>query len=342
MFAARPLRAFPSSAPSQLLRPRPVLKPKPIVQPRTQVRHQYYRYNQRYQRFQASKNLFRRWVNRPTFKYEAGGLGAAAGGFYVYNLEVVPVSGRRRFNIFGPETEQEMSKAFYSQIMQEYRDRILPDWDKRSRMVRRVLDRLIPATGLEDSNWEVHVIEDEQRNAFVIPGGKVFVFSGILPVCANDDGLAAVLGHEIAHNFAHHSAERLSKAIIIYALIFGLELFVGAPGQISQLLLDLVFTRPGSRGQESEADYIGLMMMAQSCYNPEEAAALWGRMAQVEEKQGGAPPQYLSTHPSSHNRQEKIREWLPEAKEKQALSDCASTLDYAHAFKRAFGGEYTW
>lgn len=128
-------------------------------------------------------------------------------------------------------------------------------------MVQRVLDRLLPHSGLgtEDDQWEVHVIQDPQKNAFVIPGGKVFVFSGILDVCEGEGGLAAVLGHEIAHNVAHHAAERLSAVAVLLpiAIIGGLLLGFSDFGA-SQMIVDLAFLRPGGRKQESEADYIGL------------------------------------------------------------------------------------
>jgi predicted Zn-dependent protease len=117
------------------------------------------------------------------------------------------------------------------------------------------LDRLIPHSGLpaETNNWEVHVIQDEQKNAFVIPGGKVFVFSGILEVTQNEAGLAAVLGHEIAHNVAHHSAERMSSYVVFLpvALVASLLLQMGDIGDlITRTVVDLAFLRPGSRKQE--------------------------------------------------------------------------------------------
>ena len=114
---------------------------------------------------------------------------------------MVQVSGRRRFNIVSASAEQQSGQEMYQQIIQEYQGRILSPSHPQHKLVQRVLNRLIPHSGLpaETNNWEVHVIKDEQKNAFVIPGGKVFVFSGILEVCQGEPGLAAVLGHEIAH-----------------------------------------------------------------------------------------------------------------------------------------------
>jgi predicted Zn-dependent protease len=213
------------------------------------------------------------------------------------------------------------------EIKQQYQGQFLPPYDPRVRRVRRVLDRLIPyaeSAGLTDVQWEVHVIQGAEQNAFVIPGGKVFVFTGILSLCQTEDSIAAVLGHEIAHVVAHHQAERMSQAPFL--LLGALALWsIDFSFYTSRLLLDLFLSRPGSRKQEAEADYIGLMMMAQACYRPEAAASFWDRM----ERMGGpSPPDILSTHPSHHNRQAKIREWLPKAQEKQEASECHSTQSY--------------
>ena len=134
-----------------------------------------------------------------------------------------------------------------------------------------------------------------------------------------DDGLAAVLGHEIAHNVAHHAAERMSQAVVLLPLGLIAWVATGVDPSILRGATSLAFTLPGSRKQEEEADYIGLLMMAESCYNPTAAINLWARM---EQEGKGAPPQFLSTHPSSHNRLDKIRGWLPEAQVKSENSDC--------------------
>ena len=139
----------------------------------------------------------------------------------------------------------------YASILQQYRGQFLSRWDRRTQLVERVLNRLIRASGLTEENWEVHVIDDPQTNAFVIPGGKVFVFSGILPVAQSEDGLAAVLGHEIAHNVAHHTAERVSKGIIPLGIGMLLYLFSDPfTSAAARTILDFVFTAPGSRVQE--------------------------------------------------------------------------------------------
>ena len=145
----------------------------------------------------------------------------------------------------------------------------------------------------------------DTQNAFVLPGGKVFVYSGILRTTRNDSGLAAVLGHEIAHNLADHMAERMSSSIgtnlLMWSMIILSAPFGGLP-LLMQLFgfsaLDIAFGRPMGRRQESEADYIGLMMMAQACYDPREAVSFWTRMEQMQQ---GQPPEWLSTHPSVYS-----------------------------------------
>jgi len=138
-------------------------------------------------------------------------------------------------------------------------------------------------------------------NAFVLPGGKVFVYSGILPIAKTDDGLAAILGHEIAHNVARHQAEQLSSLVILapvrWAFIY-LD-YAGFTAGFGRVLADLALNfglmMPASRKQESEADYIGLMMMAKACYDPKAAVKVWQRMEAANKSD---IPQWLSTHPT--------------------------------------------
>ncbi|KAB8772385.1 hypothetical protein FH972_026674 [Carpinus fangiana] len=298
-----------------------------------------YPYN-RFNNARAARNYFTLWMQRPTFKYEAGGLALAGGGFYAYNLETVPVSGRRRFNVVSPEQEARQAAQMKESILQQYYGRVLPESDRRVQAVRRVLARLLPAAGVQDARaegWEIYVVDEpNETNAFVIPGGKVFVFTGILPVCQDDDGIAAVLGHEIAHNLAHHAGERMSQSFIFIGLLYMAAFFIGLPDQLSASALDLVFMKPGSRKQESEADFIGLQLMAESCYDPETAVRFWERMEKAAASKE-APPQFLSTHPSNHARIEKITEWLPEATDKYQQAECTTkTLPSVNEFKQAY------
>jgi hypothetical protein len=164
-----------------------------------------------YKRFVAGglSGLFFRWAARPTFYRDVGLITTGAGGVYVYNLETVPVSGRRRFNLVTPGLEERLGRSTVDDIKQQYAGQILDVMDPRVRQVKKVLERLLPfaeGEGLTGLDWEIHVIDSPEQNAFVVPGGKVFVFTGILPLCQGEDGIAAVLGHEIAHIVAHHTA----------------------------------------------------------------------------------------------------------------------------------------
>lgn len=122
---------------------------------------------------------------------------------------ILQISGRRRFNIISPSIEASIGASTVDQIKQEFHGQFLPEYDPRFQQVKRVLERLLPyvqGAGLENVQWEINVIDSPEQNAFVVPGGKVFVFTGILPLCKDEDGIAAVLGHEIAHVVAHHTA----------------------------------------------------------------------------------------------------------------------------------------
>ncbi|KAI1611429.1 peptidase family M48-domain-containing protein [Exophiala viscosa] len=263
-----------------------------------------------------------------------------AGGvvFYVYNLEKVPVTNRRRFNIFSPEAEKEVagSSNEYKQQLEEYRGKILPPNHQKVKIVTRVVNRLLPTTGgLAGDDWEINVIDaPEIQNAFVMPGGKVFVFTGILAICQNEDGVATVLGHEIAHNVAHHVAERISGQIWAYAFAFGVSLFFDWSGGLSNQIAQLLLSLPNSRTQEEEADHIGLLMMAEACYDPRQAVAFWERMAKAEKV---TQLEFLSTHPSTYNRIDHIKQWLPQALDRYNEKDCSITSQYAKDFTGALG-----
>jgi hypothetical protein len=234
---------------------------------------------------------------------------AVAGGliFYFSNLETVPVSGRTRFNVYGAESVRRAGEMEMRRLLYELESRgvhLLPAWDPRVARVRRVMQRLIPFSGMAGEDWEVFVVDDPRvANAFVLPGGKVFVFSGILGLTGGDSGLATVLGHEIAHNLAGHFGERLSQDIGASIVLYSLVVLGGVFGLGPLILhffgsrfLDVAFGFPMSRLQESEADYIGLMMMAEACYDPAEAVSFWARM---ERATGGHEvPEWMSTHPA--------------------------------------------
>ena len=312
------------------------------------ARRQYASY--RYQRFggEQGKQQYSKygpvyraqyiWRNYRTIIVVVGG---ASGGFYVLNLEQAPVTHRRRFNCISPSTEAAFGSQGYEDILQQYQGKILPENHPYTQAVAKVVERLLPAThGLSASEqWRVHVIDDpKEKNAFVIPGGKVFVFTGLLPITKDENGLAAVLGHEIAHNVAHHMAERISQSIIVGGTAIIIASLFDVSGQLSSAIANFALSLPNSRTQEMEADHIGLLMMAESCYDPEAAVDLWTRMDQAEKY---SPPQFMSTHPTNYNRRELIKSWLPEARQKYEQAECAMTGRSLGDFKQAFEGRAT-
>ncbi|OAL28059.1 hypothetical protein AYO22_03086 [Fonsecaea multimorphosa] len=263
-------------------------------------------------------------------------VGVGGGVFYVYNLEEVPVTHRRRFNLMSPAAEKELfgGSDMYKSVLQEFQGKVLPSDHPQTMQVAKVIEKLLPTTrGLAGDDWRVHVINDPgQKNAFVMPGGKVFVFSGILPICESETGLAAVLGHEIAHNVAHHAAERASRSSIVLVAALAVSLVFDISGQSGRAIAELLLSLPNSRTQEAEADRIGLLMMAEACYDPRGALDFWQRMSKASEFE---PPQFLSTHPSNYNRAEQIKKWLPDAERVYADTGCGTASGYADAFKQA-------
>jgi predicted Zn-dependent protease len=174
---------------------------------------------------------------------------------------------------------------------------------------------------LKDYKWEFNLIESEGKNAWAMPGGKVVVYEGILPITKNEAGLAVVMGHEIAHAIAKHGNERMSQGLI--AQMGGMALSKALeekPGKTRQLWMTVFgvgaqfgVMLPFSRLQETEADHLGLIFMAIAGYDPDEAVEVWKRMAQM--KEGQTPPKFLSTHPSNETRIRKIKETIPKAKQ---------------------------
>ena len=167
----------------------------------------------------------------------------------------------------------------------------------------------------ENFQWEFVLVDDDQtKNAWCMPGGKIAFYSGILPIAKNDDGIASIMGHEIAHAVARHSAERASRSILMDAGTYAFERLVlgtsltGYSRDLYSQLRQLGLELPFSRSQESEADYLGLIFMSLAGYNIEESYKVWERMK--EEMGGKGPAEFWSTHPSPDNRIEKIKSWI--------------------------------
>ena len=172
---------------------------------------------------------------------------------------------------------------------------------------------------LDGYHWEFNLVEDSLINAWAMPGGKVVVYTGILAITQNDTGLAVVLGHEIAHAIAEHGNERMSQELLRQAGAISLMAAMNKePSQTKALWLGIygvgtqvAMMLPYSRTHESEADRLGLTFMAMAGYNPHAAPEFWQRMS--ASKEGGAPPEFLSTHPSDETRIKDLKSWIPEA-----------------------------
>lgn len=223
-----------------------------------------------------------------------------------------------------------MTQNVYQQLLQQYQNQLLPSHHPLTVQIGQIVDRLIDSLeyfGIrpEIHEWTVHVINAPIQNAFVLPSGKIFIFTGIVEVAHNPDGIATVLGHEIAHAVARHPAENMSIAQLIG---FGLFLFkLVVLGDISDplpnFLANLMIQLPFSRRVELEADRIGLMLMARACFNPYESVRFWQRMGTAGKQEGGVPS-FLSTHPAGKKRIEKLKEWIPEAMAIRENSNCFS------------------
>jgi predicted Zn-dependent protease len=242
---------------------------------------------------------------------------AAVVALLTASCQNVPITGRSQLQLFGEGAEIHLGLTAYEEVLRKVKiskDPALND------LVTRVGKRIAAATGKTDYSWEFKVIDNDKLiNAFCMPGGKVAVYTGILPVTVDEDGLATVLGHEVAHAIARHAGERLSE----YALVGGAVAVLAAgtardAGQANRnvVLLGALATGavllPHSRDQESEADRLGLIYMAKAGYDPRTAPAFWRRMSQAA-KGKAKSPEFLSTHPADDTRIRRIEQWLPEA-----------------------------
>ncbi|CAH02931.1 metalloendopeptidase [Kluyveromyces lactis] len=270
--------------------------------------------------------------------------------FYLTHLEEAPVTARTRFIWLPRSLELKIGQYTYNSVLSETKGKILPESHPLTRKVTKIFHRIVEAAEhdpsvdqslLKDVQWKIHIVNDPRAppNAFVLPGGKVFVFSNILPICQNEDGLATVLSHEFAHQLARHTAENLSKApaySILGALIYAVT---GLDG-INRLLVDGLVRMPASREMETEADYIGLMVMSRACFHPEESLKVWQRMAAMEEQQkrrGMVNVEFLSTHPATTRRIENMAKWLPKSQELYSQANCGNFGGFYNSFQDAFG-----
>jgi predicted Zn-dependent protease len=238
----------------------------------------------------------------------------------------VPITGRNQLSLV-PESEmQSMSYQQYDQFLKENK---LSTDQENTAMVKRVGHRIQNAVEsymsthkmadqLAGYEWEFNLVDSKDVNAWCMPGGKVVIYTGILPVTKDEQGLAVVMGHEIAHAVARHGSERMSQGLVAQGLGTALSAALASEPETTQQLWMTAFgvgaqvgvLLPFSRTQESEADHLGLIFMAMAGYDPHAAVPFWERMAASG---GGKPPEFLSTHPSDETRIANLNKLMPEA-----------------------------
>jgi predicted Zn-dependent protease len=237
-----------------------------------------------------------------------------------------PVTGRSQFFLIGESETNAMGAQAFEQMMAESKISTNAEWNNAvlevGRKIAAVTDERMKKEGKEPFQWEFKVIDDPKTvNAFCLPGGKVAFYTGILPICKSKDGIAVVMGHEVAHAYAQHGRSRISTQLLgqlgLAAGSVALESVLDDPemAQIGAAALGVGYTvgveLPFSRDDESAADQIGLTLMAEAGYDPREAVVFWERMAEAAGGQEG--PSFLSTHPSHGDRIQRLKELMPEA-----------------------------
>ncbi len=249
------------------------------------------------------------------------------GTLMFWSCSTVPVTGRKQLNIIPGSTMLSMSNQEYGDFLKT--NKVSSNQDA-TQMVNRVGNRIRTAveqymaqnnlsSRLQGYNWQFNLVESKEVNAWCMPGGKVVVYTGILPVTRDEVGLAVVLGHEIAHAIAEHGNERMSQGMLAqFGGVALSEALSAQPAATQQLWMSVYGVGaqygailPYGRMQESEADHLGLIFMAMAGYDPHDAVTFWQRMA--TQKGGQAPPEFLSTHPADATRIENIKKLIPEA-----------------------------
>jgi predicted Zn-dependent protease len=253
------------------------------------------------------------------------GAGAAMGLLQsLAGCQRAPGTAREQFIYISEEKEMNMGLTAFREVL---RQAPLNENPEINDMVHRVGNRIAKAANKPEYQWEFAVIQDDKTiNAFALPGGKVAVFTGILKVTKNEDGLATVMGHEVAHALQRHGAERMSRGLleqIGQLAALGAGAATGRPdaAMAAMTVYGVGVSLPFDRRQESEADFIGLRLMAEAGYDPREAVAFWERMsgcprAMINKlcfRSQQAIPEFLSTHPSDVTRINQIEAWIPDA-----------------------------
>jgi predicted Zn-dependent protease len=230
----------------------------------------------------------------------------------------VPYTNRSQLMLMSESKDLQLGAAAYQEVLKK--EKVSHD-PQLTEVVQRVGRRIAVAADKTDYQWEFTVIDDPKTvNAFALPGGKVAVYTGLFPIARDEAGLAAVIGHEVAHALARHGAERVSQGTLMQIGAVGVAVATSgtSPGMQQAIMQayglgsTVGVALPFNRSQESEADHIGIILMAKAGYDPEASIGLWQRMATAE--RGASPPEWLSTHPSPKTRITDLQGWMAEAK----------------------------
>lgn len=236
---------------------------------------------------------------------------------FITACATTPVSERQALILIPESQEIAFGKQAYQQALKDQKE---SDNTHLKQVLQRVGTRIAEVSDMPKLDWEFKLIESDEKNAFALPGGKVAVYTGMLRICKNEAGLATVLSHEIAHVIARHGAQRMSQQLLISGAMIGASISLRNNTQrriiMSALGLGVLYgiTLPFSRGDEGEADQIGLIYMAKAGYDPEEAIQFWQRFSNV--KKGNEPPEWASTHPADKTRIAGLKSHLSLAKYK--------------------------
>jgi predicted Zn-dependent protease len=256
------------------------------------------------------------------------------------SAETDPYTGETAHYGASPEEEVQLGAQACQQVLGDANAQgaLLPEDAQVSRQIAGIAERLIARvpevtadlasmhqqqapTTYENFQWNAAVIQSDDANAFVLPGGKMVVYTGLLPIAENQDAMAVILGHEIAHALLRHGSQRMAqqKLVQMGQVAAGVALGGMDPGQQQAVMAALGagaqygFILPYGRNHETQADRVGLMLAAAACFDPHEAVPLWGRMSRIGS--GERPPEFASTHPDPANRQQTLQALMPQAEE---------------------------
>jgi metalloendopeptidase OMA1, mitochondrial len=223
-------------------------------------------------------------------------------------------TGRLRFNIVSPHWEEQLAKKLHQEYLDNADYQALPQDAPEHIVARRVFDRMVPHSGLPQAEWNMTVYNHDDQMAFVLPGGKVFISTGMVNFCHTDDEVASIFGHEMAHHVCHHNAEGISRNLVYIPALLISWLVTGMDPDLVEIAVNVAYRLPGSRVTEREADQLGLLIMAASGYDASACFDVWSRWEDFDKTQS---PSYLSTHPSHHDRSVSVYSWLNAARNKR-------------------------